>query len=82
MRIGMKIFFMIGSITAWFSQAILDGRISAEECFQLLMLILSGLGLKTDFDASKLRDAMLAMAEEEDSPDPESVLDFNSFMEH
>ena len=75
MRIGIRLFFMIGNITAWFSQAVTEGRISADECFELLMMILAGLGVKTDFDASKLKEAMLAMEEEERSPNPEDVLD-------
>jgi len=80
MKIGLKIFFMIGNITAWFSQAIMDGKIDAEECFRLVMVMLAGLGVKTSFDVTKMRDAMVALAEEEATPNPEDAIDYSKFM--
>lgn len=81
MRIAMKVFFMVGNITAWFSQAIVDGKITASECFSLLMIVLSGLGIKTEFNVTELRDAMLKLDEGDLATDnPEDAIDITALM--
>ena len=62
----LMIFTFFGIISAWASKALEDGKISAQECYELVNALAEVLGVTLEFDVSEFLTLSSPKAQVED----------------